>query len=131
MRTALRGSLRATYGESLHGSSLGLSLAQVASMLDFQSPASSFFSEPFDWVTALEQRQFAVGERRVSFEVQGFVDNGEHYWIQVASVTNPMLTILLHVFPGASLRDLIRTLLAVDARAPWPTALDIQKPDPA
>src|SRR5687768_5428093 len=78
-----------------------------------------------DWVDALERPFFTIGARKVTLEVQGMDEERDHCWIQVASAANSTLTMLLHIFPGANIRDAVRSLLMLGHRNRWPTTLDV------
>ena len=99
-------------------------------MLDFNvSVVLAWPPQTSDWVGALECRSFTIGARRVTLEVQGIIEDGDHRWIQVASVENSTFTMLLHIFPGADIRDVVRALLAIPYRHPWPATLDVRGKD--
>ena len=79
-----------------------------------------------DWVEAFERRAFVIGTRRVALEVQGAIEDRRGRWVQIACVDNLTLTMLLHILPGAEMRDVVRALLSINGRAPWPTILEVR-----
>jgi hypothetical protein len=95
-------------------------------MLDFRVPKLRAFTPISYWVDALDDRQCSVGDRPVTLEVQGIIeDRCGDCWIQVAFDGSPTLTTLLHVLAGADVVDVVRAIDTIDSSAAWPTRLDV------
>jgi len=69
------------------------------------------------WFAALDQRLFAMGNRRWTTRVVGVHLDGLHTWIQLEFAEHPDSAFLLHLTPWAGLQDAISVIRGEILRA--------------